>query len=267
MNGFIPVNEMEKIMNDLNFKQKKPRIKFTEEEDLKLRQLVEIIGEEDWQMISLQMPGRNSRQCRDRWKNYLAPEVVNGPWTDEEEELLVKKYEEFGPCWKRIAAFFPTRTDINVKSRWHLRERRIKKEEFKSRRLLLHKKNSPLYSPNLLNQCSLYSNCIKNQISNKALSNRNKEVNPNYGPLFIKQLGNSGNSQNLNSTINNIGFTNESSIDNFKSIHLIPMNKGAEEKNEKKDFSNNEKSNNDCLDFLLIDIENGILDDFDNLWF
>jgi hypothetical protein len=39
----------------------------------------------------------------------------------------VKKYGEFGAAWKHIASFFKSRTDINVKSRWQLMQRRVRK--------------------------------------------------------------------------------------------------------------------------------------------
>lgn len=132
-------NDNEQIM-----KKTHPRAKFTQSEDELLIKLVETIGTNDWQSISHQMPGRNPRQCRDRWQNYLSPDVVNGPWTSEEEELLVKKFEELGPSWKQIAMFFPTRTDINIKSRWHLRERRLKKEDLQMKKALLRKKVGPM---------------------------------------------------------------------------------------------------------------------------
>ncbi|OHT09792.1 hypothetical protein TRFO_21141 [Tritrichomonas foetus] len=107
-----------------------PKSKFTPEEDEILRTVVEECGQSDWVEIAKRMPnGRNARQCRDRWQNYLSPDVVNGPWTEDEEALLVQKYNEIGPYWKQIATFFPTRTDINIKSRWNLRERRLKKAE------------------------------------------------------------------------------------------------------------------------------------------
>ena len=121
-------------------KIRKIRAKFTPEEDLQLKYLVGRYEKEDWQSISEHMPGRNPRQCRDRYKNYLSPQIVNGPWSEEEDKLLMEKYEEFGPSWKRIATFFPSRTDINIKSRFHLKERRHKKEELKKKRLSISRK-------------------------------------------------------------------------------------------------------------------------------
>jgi hypothetical protein len=63
--------------------------------------------------------------------NYLSPEVGNGPWTAEEEKLLLEKYRELGAVWKHIASFFISRTDINVKSRWQLMQRRARKKSVK----------------------------------------------------------------------------------------------------------------------------------------
>lgn len=121
-------------------KKAHPRSKFTKEEDELLKDLVANLGDNNWQVISSRMPGRNSRQCRERWQNYLCPEIINGPWTQEEDDLLVLKYNELGPSWKQISTFFPTRTDINIKSRWNLRERHIKKEELKRKKMFFQKK-------------------------------------------------------------------------------------------------------------------------------
>jgi hypothetical protein len=109
------------------FHKPHPKNKFTAAEDELLDQIIEELGTDDWQLIAKQLPGRNARQCRDRWLNYLSPDVGNGPWTPEEEKILVEKYKEFGAAWKHIASFFKSRTDINVKSRWQLMQRRLRK--------------------------------------------------------------------------------------------------------------------------------------------
>lgn len=91
---------------------------FSIEEDAKLRFLVSQYGNKDFKKIASFMPGRTPRQVRERYKNYLSPEVNNGPWSREEDALLCKKYMELGPKWSKIADFFPSRSDINVKNRW-----------------------------------------------------------------------------------------------------------------------------------------------------
>jgi hypothetical protein len=92
-----------------------------------LRDLVGELGDRDWSTISARMVTRSARQCRDRWVGYLSPRIENAAWTSGEESLLLEKYAELGPRWMLIAAFFPSRTNINLKSRWHLIQRRVRK--------------------------------------------------------------------------------------------------------------------------------------------
>jgi hypothetical protein len=115
------------ILGGFSFHKPHPKSKFTEAEDENLAKIVAELGSDDWQQVARLMPDRNARQCRDRWVNYLSPEVANGPWTAAEEQLLVDKYKEFGAVWRHIATFFPARTDINIKSRWQLMQRRARK--------------------------------------------------------------------------------------------------------------------------------------------
>jgi hypothetical protein len=70
------------------------------------------------------MPGKNIRQCKDRWTNYLAPALNNAVWTCEEDIRLIQKHTELGPRWVQIAAFFPNRTDSMIKNRFNKLQRR-----------------------------------------------------------------------------------------------------------------------------------------------
>lgn len=111
----------------------KKRYAFTPEEDDRLRELVEKHGENNWFHIASKMPKRDTRQCRERWFNYLSPKVINGTWSPEEDKVLAEKVSQFGRKWKAIEAFFPGRTDINIKNRWNfLQKKRAKEEQPKS---------------------------------------------------------------------------------------------------------------------------------------
>jgi hypothetical protein len=94
------------------------KTKFSKTEDAVLTELVSMFGEEDWKQIASHMINRTVRQCRERWKLYLTPQVSNGPWTPQEEAFLRAKVQEFGRQWKKIAQFFPGRTDINIKNHY-----------------------------------------------------------------------------------------------------------------------------------------------------
>jgi hypothetical protein len=64
------------------------------------------------------MHPRIPRQCRERWTQYLNPSVQNPPWTPEEDILLAKKFNEFGPRWKAITACFTNRSRNSIKNHW-----------------------------------------------------------------------------------------------------------------------------------------------------
>jgi hypothetical protein len=91
--------------------------KFTPEEDEELKAYYSQCGP-DWKMIAALMKNRTPRQCRDRWKNYLSPNVNTRPWTPEEDALLFEKFKEYGRQWATIAKFFNQRTDIHIKNHW-----------------------------------------------------------------------------------------------------------------------------------------------------
>ena len=114
-----------------------PNNKFTSVEDVMLREAVKKHGTNDWKVVAKELPGRNPRQCKDRWQGYLSPDISNEPWTQYEDEMLVEKYKEFGPKWKYISTFFKNRTDINIKNRWQFRQRRLKKEEMQKSRAVI----------------------------------------------------------------------------------------------------------------------------------
>ena len=99
--------------------QRRHKNKFTSQEDRDLLALVEQHGTKQWDRIADSLPGRSARQCRDRWKNYLAPNVNQMPWTREEDQRLLQLYQLVGPRWSKIGATFPGRTSVSVKNRWH----------------------------------------------------------------------------------------------------------------------------------------------------
>lgn len=92
---------------------------FTIEEDALL---MDIMSHQDflsWDHVSNQIPGRTTRQCRERWVNYLSPNIRNDPWTEAEDQLLLDKINELGRCWSNIGRFFDGRSENDVKNRWY----------------------------------------------------------------------------------------------------------------------------------------------------
>lgn len=118
---------------------KSPRQKFTPEEDCKLSELVQIYGTRAWKKIAQIMKTRTTRQCRERYINYLAPNLTNGPWSTEEDMALLKLAKQIGPHWSQIAKNFPTRSDVNVKNRYALLVSKGKAPQLKATKIVREK--------------------------------------------------------------------------------------------------------------------------------
>lgn len=101
--------------------------KFSKEDDETLRGLVRELGANNWRLVANRMPGRNPRQCRERWMNYANPDIKKRPWTPAEDALLQSKYEEMGPRWHPIACFFPHRSCNQIKNRFSTIQRHLAK--------------------------------------------------------------------------------------------------------------------------------------------
>jgi hypothetical protein len=112
-NGFLIQNSVLSILM-----LTKRRGRFTPEEDDRLRKLIAELGPNAWELVSESMPERTVRQCRDRWCSYLSDVNKDTPWMPEEDALLLRKIDEFGPHWVRIAQDFPNRSNLTIKRRW-----------------------------------------------------------------------------------------------------------------------------------------------------
>lgn len=101
------------------------KVHFSKEEDKKLRSLVNVHGTSNWKVISKMMPGRNHRQCKDRWEKFLAPHINHAPFSPAEDELILMLCQQHGSKWTSIAKLFNGRSDASLKSRYKVLMRRI----------------------------------------------------------------------------------------------------------------------------------------------
>lgn len=72
-----------------------------------------------WTDIAKLVPDRAAKQCRERWRNHLDPGVSREAWTEEENAILLQRYEQFGSMWAEIASGLPGRADNGCKNQWN----------------------------------------------------------------------------------------------------------------------------------------------------
>ncbi|MDR1590547.1 MAG: hypothetical protein LBR92_00930 [Puniceicoccales bacterium] len=83
-------------------------------------------GPKKWDQLAKQLlPGRNGKQCRERWLNQLDPNIRRDPWTQEEINVLVETVKSLGTKWTQIAGIIlPGRTENDCKNKWNIIKRR-----------------------------------------------------------------------------------------------------------------------------------------------
>lgn len=109
MNGFVRGSTVTSIP---------PRVKFTPVEDAMLMNIVARSGTVNWKYVSEMLGHRTARQCRERYHNYLAPNVRDTEWTTQEDDLLRDQYGVMGPQWAHMRDYFPGKSCVNIKNRW-----------------------------------------------------------------------------------------------------------------------------------------------------
>lgn len=205
-------------------KKSHPKFKFGADEDLQLKDLVRKYGENNWTQIAQNMPNRNARQCKERWCNYLSPNICKSPWTQDEDNLLLEKYKEIGARWVQIAKFFPQRTDISIKNRYLVLSRRIKKKMPKtktSNNLPNQSQQNPISG---VSATPLVINAGHNQV-------QNQNVQVNIGMNSFSTLHNNNSIQpSNNNTTNNILLLTQSSSPKIKSEGLIESQENKTQK-------------------------------------
>ena len=107
---------------------------WTKEEDLELKKAVTKYEAKNWKKIAEKLNGRTDVQCLHRWQKVLNPTLIKGPWTPEEDKLVLLLVEKNGPQkWTSIAENLPGRIGKQCRERWHNHlNPKIKKDNWSS---------------------------------------------------------------------------------------------------------------------------------------
>ncbi|KAE8672938.1 Transcription factor MYB32 [Hibiscus syriacus] len=98
---------------------------WTQEEDLKLTNYIQVHGPGNWRTLPKNAGMRLcGKSCRLRWTNYLRPDIKRGRFSFEEEETIIQLHSVLGNKWSVIASILPGRTDNEIKNYWNTRIRK-----------------------------------------------------------------------------------------------------------------------------------------------
>ncbi|KAF5835427.1 hypothetical protein DUNSADRAFT_7415 [Dunaliella salina] len=73
----------------------------------------------NWAYVAIHVPTRTGKQCREKYKNDLRPDLSKSPWTGQEEYILARAHCEIGNLWAEIGQFLPGRSENTIKNKWN----------------------------------------------------------------------------------------------------------------------------------------------------
>lgn len=120
------------------------KVKWASWEDDLLRESVRINGDQNWITVSSMVPKRNAKQCRERWKTQIDPDLNKNEWKPEGDEILISFHEQIGNSWVEIAPHLPGRSPMAVKNRFSWLSNRNKIPSKSKQKYLIRSNSVPM---------------------------------------------------------------------------------------------------------------------------
>lgn len=83
----------------------------------------------NWALIAKKIQGRNGKQVRERFVNYLEKKanLQIDKFTDAEDDLIMKYFDLYPHDWNKIAAYISSKTSAQIKKRYSefLRDKKL----------------------------------------------------------------------------------------------------------------------------------------------
>jgi hypothetical protein len=102
--------------------KKQCRYAWSVNEDSFLKDIVLANGIRNWNEIAKKLEEglkgvkKTGKQCRERWKNYLDPNLTTAQWTDNEECLLTLLHFFYENKWSTISKYIKERSHVSLKN-------------------------------------------------------------------------------------------------------------------------------------------------------
>ncbi|CAD8075235.1 unnamed protein product [Paramecium primaurelia] len=112
------ISQCSQKFRKLQDQDKRTKRKWSTEEDKILLESFEQYGRQ-WIKIAEKLPGRTSKQVRDRYVNQINPIINHKEWNEEEDKIIMKEFQQNGPHWAQIAKQLDNRSENQVKNRFY----------------------------------------------------------------------------------------------------------------------------------------------------
>jgi hypothetical protein len=168
-------------------------IKWTHEDDNLLVKLASSFHDQHkkWNIIAKSFHNKTAAECRHRFRT-IQPGIVKGPWTEDEDQLLISLVQRHGRKWSIISEQMQSRSGKQVRERYlNNLDPNLNKKKFTlnedAQIVKYHSKYGPLWSKIAKHFPGRSVDIIKNRFYSVLKNRVLKEISPHKEESFEKE--------------------------------------------------------------------------------